>query len=139
LCGHVVAPLYVPYPGRARMPRSQSDHRSLRYAGVNSPVTFVASGLCQVAPIHRIGAPPAARHWPPGLRMSPAMPWPFHACLCHRRDLTHSQPTFPDYKKTSQASASRARPTAARAPQPAIDTPSVSSLLRPLPWSSEHA
>jgi hypothetical protein len=51
LCGHVVAPLYVPYPGRARMPRRQSDHRSLRYAGVNSLLTFVASGLCQVAPL----------------------------------------------------------------------------------------
>jgi hypothetical protein len=41
---------------------------------------------------------PAARHWPPGRRTSPATPWPFHACLCHRRDLTTSQPTFPDYK-----------------------------------------
>jgi hypothetical protein len=51
-----------------------------------------------VAPIHQTGTPPAARHWPPGRRTSPAMLWPFHTCLCHRHDLTHSQSTFPDYK-----------------------------------------
>jgi hypothetical protein len=96
--GHVGASSYMPYPHRAHTPRCRSDHRSLRCVGVNSPVTFVASGPCQVAPIHRTGAPPAVRHWPPERRTSPAMPWPFHACLCHRRGLTHSQPTFPDYK-----------------------------------------
>jgi hypothetical protein len=95
---HVGALPYVPYPRQARMPRRRSDHRLLRYVGMNSPVMFVASGPCQVAPIHQTGAPPAACHWLLGRRTSPAMPWPFHACLCHRRDLTHSQPTFPDYK-----------------------------------------
>jgi hypothetical protein len=96
--GHVGAPPYVSYPHRVRTPRCWSDHRSLRCDGMNSLVTFVASGPCQVAAIHRTDAPPAARHWPPGQRTSPAMPWPFHACWCHRPDLTHSQPTFPDYK-----------------------------------------
>jgi hypothetical protein len=113
--GHVGAPPYVPYPHRARTPRHRSDHRSLRCVGVDSPVTIVASGPCQVAPIHRTDAPPAARHWPSGRRTSPAMLWPLHACLCHRRDLTNSQPAVPNYKKTSPASASRAH-TAARAP-----------------------
>jgi hypothetical protein len=58
--GHVGAPPYVSYPRRARTPRRRSDQRLLRCVGVNSPVTFVASGPCQVAPIHRTGAPLAA-------------------------------------------------------------------------------
>jgi hypothetical protein len=40
------------------------------------------------------GAPPVPRHWPPERRTSPAMPWPLHACVCHRREPTSSQPTF---------------------------------------------
>jgi hypothetical protein len=42
-----ILPGYPCKEGRRRTPR-----------GVNSPVTFVASGPCQVAPIHRTGAPP---------------------------------------------------------------------------------
>jgi hypothetical protein len=34
------------------------------------------------------GAPPGARHWPPGRRTSPAMPRPPHAFVSHQRDLT---------------------------------------------------
>jgi hypothetical protein len=56
--GHVGTPPYVPYLRRARTPRHWSDHRSWHNVGVNSPVTSVASGSWQVAPIHQTGAHP---------------------------------------------------------------------------------
>jgi hypothetical protein len=49
------------------------------------------------------GAPPVARHWPPERRTSPAMSWPLHACVCHRRDPTSSQSTSREYISQSSA------------------------------------
>jgi hypothetical protein len=49
----------MPYPHRARTPRRRSNHRSLCCGGGSLPVTPVASGPRQVAPIHRT----AHRSW----------------------------------------------------------------------------
>jgi hypothetical protein len=69
------------------------------------------------------GAPPVARHWPPERRTSPAMPWPLHACVCHRRDPTSSKPTSREYINQSSTPASCARPTTAELHRPPFASP----------------
>jgi hypothetical protein len=136
--GHVGTPPYVSYPRRARTPRRRSDHRSLRCDGGNSPVTPVASGPCQVAPIHR----PAHRPWHAIGRRSDACRRP--CCgLSTRACVTGVTPLAPNRPsagiKTSPGPCLARTPNHRRAPPPAICAASVSSLLRPLPWLSEHA
>jgi hypothetical protein len=135
--GHVGKPPYAPYPRRARTPRRRSDHRSLRCDGGSLPVTAVASGPRQVAPIHR-PALLVARHWPPERRTSPAMSCPLYACVCHRRDPTSPQPTSRAYLSLSSALPLAHAPRH-RAPPSAIDAALVSSSPRPFPWPPEHA
>jgi hypothetical protein len=135
--GHVGTLPYVPYPRRARMPRRQSDRRSLR---CNWTVPDGARGNWTVPDGANTpaGAPPVARHLPPERRTSPAMPWSLHACVCHRRDpLAPNRPSAGI--KISPRPCLARTPNHRRAPPLAICAASVSSLLRPLPWLYEHA
>jgi hypothetical protein len=135
---HDVTLPYAPYPHRARMPRSQSVQRSMRCAGELLCMTSMADGMVPSGEATLADATPAARHWPPGQPHVAEHCCPHRACSDHRSGPTSSQPTSHDYIDKSPT-APRARPTAARAPPPAIGIPSVSSLLRPLPWLFEHA
>jgi hypothetical protein len=136
--GHVGAPPYAPYPRWARTPRCRNVQRSMRLVGGLLCMTSMAAGMVPSGKAALTGAPPSARHWPPGQPHVTEHCRPHRACTDHRGDPTSSQLTSHDYIDKSPT-APRARPTTARAPPPAIGTPSVSSLLHPLPWPSEHA
>jgi hypothetical protein len=129
---------YAPYPRRARTPRCRSVQRSMHCAGGLLCKTSMAAGMVPSGEATLADAPPAARQWPPGQPHVAEHYRPHRACSDHRGGPTSSQPTSHDYIDKSPT-APRARPTAARAPPPAIGIPSVSLLLRPLPWLSEHA
>jgi hypothetical protein len=130
---HVRAPPYVSYPRRALTPRCRNVQRSMHCAGGLLCMTSMAAGMVPSGEAALAGAPPAARHCPPGQPHVAEHCRPHRACTDHRGDPTSSQPTSHDYIDKSPT-APRARPTAARASPPAIGTPLVSSLLRPLPW-----
>jgi hypothetical protein len=120
---HVGAPPYTPYPRRARTPRHRSVQRSLRCADVLLCMTSTAAGMVPSGEATLTGAPPTARHWPPGQPHVAEPCRPRRACSGHRGDITTSQPTFRGYINTS--------PTAprARTPPPELHHPPL-----PPPW-----
>jgi hypothetical protein len=109
----VGAPPYAPYPCRARTPRHRRVQRSLRCAGVLLYMTSTAAGMVPSGEATLAGAPPTARHWPPGQPHAVEPCRPRRACSGHRGDITGSQPTFRGYINTS--------PTTPRARTPPLE------------------
>jgi hypothetical protein len=63
-------------------------------------VTFTAAGVPS-GEATLAGAPPAARHWPPGQPHVAEQCHLHRACTGHRGDITNSQPTSRDYLNKS--------------------------------------
>jgi hypothetical protein len=84
------------------------------------------------------GAPPVVDHWPPERRKSrPCRGLSTRACVTGVTPLAPNRPSAGI--KTSPRPCLACTPNHRRAPPPVICAASVSSLLRPLPWLSEHA